>query len=59
MTRKDFNLIANVLADCHASSRNRVDQSNVDHVIEEMADALAKAHPRFDRERFVTACRGY
>ena len=59
MTRKDFDLIANVLAECHRTSRNRVDQSNVDHVIEEMADALVKTNPRFDRERFVTACRGY
>lgn len=50
MTRKDFKLIAEVL---------RVNyQPTPQHaaLIDDMADNLASTNPRFDKDRFVSAC---
>lgn len=49
MTKKDFELIAGVLADVHK-------KGNKICVVELLADALAETNPRFDRGRFLTAC---
>jgi hypothetical protein len=51
MTRKDFQLIADVIAKSwHASSESRRDLAN------EFADALEDTNDRFNREMFLTAC---
>jgi hypothetical protein len=51
MTRKDFQLIADVIATAwHASEESRRDMA------ESMADALAGTNDRFDRAKFLTAC---
>ena len=51
MTRKDFQLIADVIATSwHASADSRRE------LAENMADALAGTNPRFNRETFLTAC---
>lgn len=51
MTRRDFELIARVFAAQapHDDSARRL--------IEALADELATTNPRFDRIRFVRACR--
>jgi len=53
MTRKDFQLIADVLKASSTSPMNRV-------VVQELAvtfaSELAKTNPRFNKERFVNAC---
>lgn len=46
MTRKDFELIANVLKDSKAPKVVR----------EKMADALRGTNPNFNREKFLEAC---
>jgi ribosomal protein L18 len=52
MTAKDFAAIAAVLA------AYRMDPSvGTDALAENMADALARTNPRFDRARFLAACR--
>jgi hypothetical protein len=51
MTRKDFQLIADVIATSwHASADSRRDMANA------MAAALAGTNDRFDREKFLAAC---
>ena len=53
MTRKDFQLIANVL-------RAHQDGSDADHVVRGLAVSLAielsKTNPLFNKERFIKAC---
>ena len=53
MTRKDFQLIADVLSATRTSPANRM-------VVKELAvtfaSELAKTNPRFNKERFVKAC---
>jgi hypothetical protein len=51
MTRKDFQLIAEVIATSwHASSDSRREMA------ENMAEALAGTNDRFNREMFLKAC---
>jgi hypothetical protein len=51
MTRKDFELIAEVIATSwHGSEETTADLAN------RMADALEGTNPRFNREMFLTAC---
>ena len=47
MTRKDFELIAEVLRESKAN----------DGVIQAFADALRYTNPAFDKKRFVGACK--
>lgn len=47
MTRKDFQLIADVLRRTEAPER----------VVIGFAEALRHTNPRFNRERFVDSCR--
>jgi hypothetical protein len=55
MTRKDYELIAKVFAEVDTCSDGAAE------VVEELAHALANAladdNPRFDRARFLAACR--
>jgi hypothetical protein len=55
MTSKHFEAIAKVLRD-HRPSTIDADWYKL---IDAMADTCAEANPRFDRSRFITACRGY
>jgi hypothetical protein len=57
MTRKDYILIANVFAQHKKRYGGRTD-SVVDHVIEEMGEALQEENTRFDPVRFKEACNG-
>jgi hypothetical protein len=51
MTRKDFELIAEVIATAwHGSEETRADLSR------KMADALETTNPRFNRALFLEAC---
>lgn len=52
MTRKDFELIARGIA---TYTDNLVERSNL---AEHFASVLSTTNPRFDRDRFVNACRG-
>lgn len=57
MTRKDFQLVADVIARLSADFNNGgEDTVSLSLVAEEMADALATTNPNFDRARFLTAC---
>jgi|HubBroStandDraft_4_1064222.scaffolds.fasta_scaffold2296776_1 hypothetical protein len=50
MTKRDFELIASVIRDKLAVETQL-------YVAAVFADALAKTNPRFDRPRFILACR--
>jgi hypothetical protein len=50
MTRRDFELIAGALRNAGSLGVTR-------HVAEALADALATSNARFDRERFLEACK--
>jgi hypothetical protein len=57
MTRKDFVLIA----ESFRYSLSSLDEGSVSFMVvcvaaENMANALRRSNPRFDRERFLTAC---
>jgi hypothetical protein len=56
MTRKDYQLIAAVLKS-YATEGIPVDDR--DAIAYDLADALAKDNPRFDRERFLVAAGVY
>lgn len=51
MTAKHFILIANAV---HDSALSYTDRVTVAH---SLADAFENVNPRFDRDRFVEACR--
>ena len=53
MTRKDFQLIANVLSSHNTSPANRM---VVKELAVSFASELAKTNPRFNKQRFVEAC---
>ncbi len=55
MTRKDYVLIAKVFADI-VDDFGQGEAVQPSLIAEELADALAKDNPQFDRERFLTAC---
>jgi hypothetical protein len=53
MTRKDFQLIADVLK---ASSTTPMNRCVVKDIVLTFASELKKVNPRFDAKRFVEAC---
>lgn len=55
MTKKDYELIAEVLAQV-ASQQDMDKQYIVDEVAYYMATKLQEQNPRFDRNKFLTAC---
>lgn len=64
MTKKDFELIARALRAARATEAltnvqlyNEGWTNGVDAAASELADALATTNPRFDRARFLEACR--
>jgi hypothetical protein len=56
MTRKDFQLIADTVAEMNKKHPEfyRIGVSAI--VAHRLADALATTNDRFDREKFLTAC---
>lgn len=58
MTRKDFQLIAAALNRVYLDSiPSHAAFATACHAISLMADALATTNPRFNRERFILACK--
>lgn len=59
MTRKDYELIAEVIADLHEQMNCTAydDSVSLHLVASELAYALAKKNERFDREIFMKACK--
>lgn len=55
MTKKDFELIAEVFAHHRKSYGNRTDSVTLE-LINDLAEALEQANPRFNRTRFLEAC---
>ena len=53
MTRKDFQLIADVLK---ASSTSPMNRCVIKELAVSFASELAKTNPRFNKQRFVEAC---
>lgn len=59
MTRKDFQLIADVLNDCresYADANADAGTQAIETVAECFALRLRATNPRFDRDRFLRAC---
>jgi hypothetical protein len=57
MTRKDYVMIAEVIADLMADFNNgRSDEFSLSLVAQELANALEADNDRFDSARFLTAC---
>lgn len=52
MTRKDYELIAGVLANLN----EMVDDYVLEAIAEVFADSLAGTNANFNRDRFITAC---
>lgn len=50
MTRKDFQLIADTIAETATTKAQLLAFATA------FADQLAKTNPRFDRQRFISAC---
>ena len=58
MTRKDYILIARALRESRPGIGYERNLLAWEGTCIRMADALAADNPRFDRERFMRACRG-
>ena len=59
MTKKDFVLLAAVLADCRPIALSEIGKGQLaqhDMTVAKIADALRRQNPRFDRARFILAC---
>jgi hypothetical protein len=59
MTRKDYVLIAEVIANLRGEQRDKgafAHAPSLAEVAEELARALEVDNPRFDRARFLDAC---
>lgn len=56
MTRKDFQLIADVLKGLSLNWGGHLNDASHARVVEDFADKLASTNPNFDRARFLRAC---
>lgn len=56
MTRKDFQLIADVFNDYKGDWMTKDDETLHENLVLRMAKALAPTNANFDHERFVHAC---
>ncbi len=58
MTKKDFELIAAAVSRASAwqPTEHVTRAYALQHVADELADALATTNPKFDRARFLAAC---
>lgn len=55
MTKKDYIAIAEALANARAATGDDK-HSALTYAANQLAAVLARDNPRFDRERFLTAC---
>lgn len=55
MTKKDYKLIADAILSAKQNT-NPLEQSAISTVVHELANRLQNENPRFDRERFLSAC---
>lgn len=55
MTRKDFELIADIISAVRTETEGTVD-GVLDNLTRKFADVLYGTNPRFDRGRFERAC---
>jgi hypothetical protein len=59
MSKKNYEAIAALLRRQHVRSNRSTDAiAALDVLREDMADYMAEDNPRFDRGRFLAACRG-
>lgn len=56
MSRKHFELIAQTFADELASATDYIERLTVRRMATRMARELKATNPRFDTDRFLTAC---
>lgn len=58
MTRKDFEMVANVLRDARVSGAEKspAEEALIDDIAAHFAQELSYTNPRFDRSRFLRAC---
>jgi hypothetical protein len=56
MTKRDFELIARLLANAHHDICGEVSREAANSIAEQFAVALTNTNDRFDRERFLRAC---
>jgi hypothetical protein len=56
MTRKDYEKIARMLANLSVVTVSNVALVHRQTLIDRMADIMAADNPRFNRDRFLTAC---
>ena len=57
MTKKDFQLVANVLRRNHNGYRNDSVKSNlIEELALDFAHSLRETNPRFNIQRFLNAC---
>lgn len=57
MTKKDFQIIAEILAGVLFNMGSRIDDSHIDEAIEYTCDTLQQTNPRFDRDIFTKAVK--
>jgi hypothetical protein len=63
MTKKDFEIIAGAIREERAGWTDHFAEDHpsvmaIDGAASMLASALAQTNPRFDRERFIAACKG-
>jgi len=58
MTKKDYEAFAEILNYTYQKSAQYLKKPDrlIEHLAEDIATILAEDNPRFDRERFLTAC---
>ncbi len=56
LTRKHYKAIAAIVKDCTKTTDDAVTYVSSSQLCHELADYFAADNPRFDRERFLTAC---
>lgn len=49
MTRKDYQLIADIIISCH---RRGVNQASIDLLVFAAIDRITQEHPSFDKQKF-------
>lgn len=68
MTRKDYETIAAAVHSAKSTmgvrymltkDKGQAASETTARIASELADALAKGNPRFDRDKFINACFGY
>lgn len=61
MTKKDYKLISKVFSEqlsSNAAKRVAIQELNLICMLHDLANALQKDNPRFNKEKFVAACYG-